>query len=93
MRKLKYSEYQIVQILKKADAGMSVNEVWRKYGISSATYPKWKANPLGFGSAMRGYVWRGKPGTLSVYCALTCQDAPSHACCNRLERLNRAANG
>jgi putative transposase len=56
MRKLKYSEYQIVQILKKADAGMSVNEVWRKYGISSATYPKWKANPLGFGSAMRGYV-------------------------------------
>jgi putative transposase len=52
MRKLKYSKHQIVQILKKADGGMPVNEVWRKYGISSATYYKWKANPLGFGSVM-----------------------------------------
>ena len=26
-----------------ADAGQPVNEIWRKYGISSATYYKWKA--------------------------------------------------
>jgi putative transposase len=32
-----------VSILKGADAGRPVNEIWRHYGISSATYYKWKA--------------------------------------------------
>jgi putative transposase len=32
-----------VSILKEADAGRPVNEIWRKYGIRSATYYKWKA--------------------------------------------------
>ncbi len=30
-------------ILKEADAGRPVNEIWRQYGISSATYDKWNA--------------------------------------------------
>ena len=34
-------------ILKEADAGVPVNEIWFKYGISSATYDKWKANYRG----------------------------------------------
>ncbi len=38
MRTSRYSEQQIVQILKEADAGVPVNEVWRKYGISEAVY-------------------------------------------------------
>ena len=29
--------------MKEADAGRSVNEIWRQYGINSATYYKWKA--------------------------------------------------
>ena len=32
-----------MEILKEADAGLPTNEVWRKHGISSATYYKWKA--------------------------------------------------
>jgi putative transposase len=32
-----------VSILKEADAGRPVNEIWRHHGISSATYYKWKA--------------------------------------------------
>jgi putative transposase len=43
MRVSKFTETQVVGILKEADAGRPVNEIWRKYGISSATYYKWKA--------------------------------------------------
>jgi putative transposase len=43
MRQSKFTETQIVAMLKEADAGRPVNEIWRKYGISSATYYKWKA--------------------------------------------------
>lgn len=43
----KFTETQIVWILKEADAGRPVNEIWRKYGISSATYYKWKAKYRG----------------------------------------------
>jgi putative transposase len=43
MRQSKFTETQIISILKEADAGRPVNEIWRSYGISSATDYKWKA--------------------------------------------------
>ena len=43
MRQSTFTETQIMSILKEADAGRPVNEIWRKYSLSSATYYKWKA--------------------------------------------------
>lgn len=43
MRKSRFSETQIVQILKEQEAGSRVEEVARKYGISPATFFKWKS--------------------------------------------------
>ena len=43
MKRSKYSESQIVGILKEADAGVMVKEICRKYGVSDATYYKWKS--------------------------------------------------
>jgi putative transposase len=43
MRKSRFTEAQIVGILKEADAGRPVAELVRKHEISSATYYAWKA--------------------------------------------------
>ena len=43
MKKSRYTETQIVRILKEVEAGRKVNEVCREYGISDATYYNWKS--------------------------------------------------
>lgn len=43
MKRSRFTENQIISILKEADAGRSVKEICRKHGISDATYYNWKS--------------------------------------------------
>jgi len=43
MKKSRYTETQIVKILKEVEGGRQVKEVCREYGISDATYYNWKS--------------------------------------------------
>ena len=43
MRKSKFSESQIVSILKDAEGGIAVPDLLRKHGISKATFFKWRS--------------------------------------------------
>ena len=43
MKTSRFTESQILSVLKEADAGMKVSEICRKYGFSEGTYYNWKA--------------------------------------------------
>ncbi len=43
MKKSRFTETQIISILKQADAGMPVKDICRKAGISEPTYYSWKS--------------------------------------------------
>ena len=49
MKKSKYSEEQIAFALRQAETGTSVAEVYRKMGISEATFYNWKKKYGGLG--------------------------------------------
>ena len=47
MKARRYTEEQIIAVLKEAEAGARVGELCRKYGMSDATYYNWKAKYAG----------------------------------------------
>jgi len=47
MVRKKYTEEQIIAVLKEGEAGVSVRDLCRKYGMSDGAYYNWKAKYAG----------------------------------------------
>ncbi len=43
MERKRYSEEQIIQILKESESGVKTSDLCRKYGMSEQSFYKWKA--------------------------------------------------
>ena len=52
MKKSRFSDHQIIQILKQAEAGKPVPELCREPGMSSATFYKWRSKFGGMDASM-----------------------------------------
>ena len=52
MKKSRFTDSQIIAILKQAEAGTPVPELCREHGISSATFYKWRSKYGGMEASM-----------------------------------------
>jgi putative transposase len=52
MKKSRFTDSQILAILKEAESGVRVPDLCRKYGMSDATFYKWRAKYGGMDASM-----------------------------------------
>ena len=52
MKRSKFTDSQIMDALKRVDAGLAVPEVCRELGISTATFYKWRSKYGGMDTSM-----------------------------------------
>ena len=56
MKKSRFTDSQILAILKQAEAGCAVPDICREHGISSATFYKWRARYGGMDASMVAHM-------------------------------------
>ena len=52
MKKARFSDKQIMSILKESEQGIAVHDLCRNHGISSATFYKWRSKYGGMDASM-----------------------------------------
>ena len=52
MKKSRYSEAQIVSVLKEAESGVPVSELCRTHGMSSAAFYQWRSKYGGMDASL-----------------------------------------
>jgi putative transposase len=52
MKKSRYSEAQIVAVLKEAENGVPVSELCRSHGMSSAAFSQWRSKYVGMDASL-----------------------------------------
>lgn len=52
MKKSRYSDSQIISILKQAEAGTKVSDLCREHGMSDASFYKWRAKYGGMDASL-----------------------------------------
>ena len=52
MKTSRYTESQILEILRQAEGGMPVAELYREHGMSNASFYKWRAKYGGMDASM-----------------------------------------
>ena len=56
MKKSRFSDSQIIAVLKQAEGGTPVPELCRQHGISSATFYKWRSKFGGMDASLMGQL-------------------------------------
>ncbi len=70
MKKSRYTDSQIINILKQAEAGTPVPELRREHGTSSASFYKWRAKYGGMDASLMGRMKGVLPYVLGSRCDL-----------------------
>jgi putative transposase len=52
MKKSKFSDSQIISVLKQAEGGTPIPDLCREHGVSNATFYKWRAKYGGMDTAL-----------------------------------------
>ncbi len=67
MRKIRFTEHQIIAVLKSVEAGRTVKDVCREAAISEASYYNWKAKYGGMKRPIlkKSRIWKMRTGGLN----------------------------